>query len=205
MPILVYDAQDARRDGRSRGRGPRPGWRRREHFAARGGIPASGIEAGRRPGRARRLPDGPRPVRHHDLRRVVGPTLRLLDGGREGLARRPGADAPHADRGRGRGRAARRSATGPAASGWWPTTSTAARSPARSTPGPGPRRPASAPSTWPRTSPASRSRSRPSTAATPSTSAAPWTQGPCLLEALQLLEGFDLEPIGHNSGPTPST
>ncbi len=27
----------------------------------------------------------------------------------------------------------------------------------------------------------------------------PWTQGPCLLEALQILEGFDLAPLGHNS------
>jgi gamma-glutamyltranspeptidase/glutathione hydrolase len=27
----------------------------------------------------------------------------------------------------------------------------------------------------------------------------PWTQGPCLLEALQILEGFNLAPLGHNS------
>ena len=27
----------------------------------------------------------------------------------------------------------------------------------------------------------------------------PWTQGPCLLEALQILEGFDLASMGHNS------
>ena len=26
-----------------------------------------------------------------------------------------------------------------------------------------------------------------------------WTQGPCLLEALQILQGFDLGPLGHNS------
>ncbi|MBX6311405.1 MAG: gamma-glutamyltransferase [Isosphaeraceae bacterium] len=30
----------------------------------------------------------------------------------------------------------------------------------------------------------------------------PWTQGPCLLEALQLLEGFDLKAMGHNRPDT---
>jgi gamma-glutamyltranspeptidase/glutathione hydrolase len=30
----------------------------------------------------------------------------------------------------------------------------------------------------------------------------PWTQGPCLLEALQLLEGFDLKGMGHNRPDT---
>ena len=31
-----------------------------------------------------------------------------------------------------------------------------------------------------------------------------WTQGPCLLEALQILQGFDLGLMGHNS-PRPCT
>jgi gamma-glutamyltranspeptidase/glutathione hydrolase len=30
----------------------------------------------------------------------------------------------------------------------------------------------------------------------------PWTQGPCLLQALRLLEGFDLASLGHNSPDT---
>ena len=47
--------------------------------------------------------------------------------------------------------------------------------------------------------PSSKNQSRPATAATRSTSANPWTQGPVILQHLKILEGYELGEMGHNS------
>ena len=192
VPIMVYDARRGVVEVAGRPGGGAPAGDARRVPGARG-DPGQGDRVRRGPRRARRLPDGAGAVRHPDVRRGGRPHPPPARRAREGLARRPGGDAPAA--GRGRGRLARR---------------------------PTPRPPPGRRLLLPR---ADRPRDRRLVARqrrpAPRTDLAthvtrieepvaieyrghtvykcgPWTQGPSLLQALQLLEGFDLKAIGHN-------
>jgi gamma-glutamyltranspeptidase/glutathione hydrolase len=193
VPMLVYDAR-TRDVTVIAGQGAAPRLATREYFAARGGIPARGIEAAAVPAALDACLTALDRFGTMTFRQVVGPTLKLLDGGARpwhaDLARtlrtlvaaeeRAGA----ADRSRGlrlvadefyRGPIARRIDAWSRASGGLirevdlATHVTRVEEPLVAE---------------------YRGRSVYKCGA--------WTQGPCLLEALQVLQGFDLGPLGHD-------
>jgi gamma-glutamyltranspeptidase/glutathione hydrolase len=194
VPMLVYDARTHDVTVVA-GQGAAPRLATREHFAARGGIPARGIEPAAVPAALDACLTALDRFGTRTFRQVVGPTLKLLDGGARpwhaDLARtlrtlvaaeeRAGA----ADRSRGlrlvadefyRGSIARRIDAWSRASGGLirevdlATHVTRVEEPLVAE---------------------YRGRSVYKCGA--------WTQGPCLLEALQVLQGFDLGPLGHDS------
>ena len=92
VPIRRLRRAGARSSRCSPGRGPRRGWRRASTSSSAGGIPQERHRGGGRPRRARRLPDGARPLRHpHASPQAVAPALADPRPARAALARRPGA------------------------------------------------------------------------------------------------------------------
>ena len=186
------------------GQGAAPRLATLEHFKGRGGIPARGIEAAAVPAALDACLTLLDRFGTMTFTQVVAPTRRCL--------RRPAqAGEPGTPISRGRSKhwspprlrpipaaRPRRPATARGGCGWWPTRSTADRSPAASTPGRGP----------------TEGLIRYVDLATHTTrieepvsvgyrgltiyKCGPWTQGPYLLEALQILEDIDLKAMGHN-------
>lgn len=190
VPILIYDAGTQSVEVIA-GQGAAPRLATREHFAAQGRIPLRGIEAGAVPGYLDACLTALDRRGTMRFAQVVAPTLRLLDRGEHrwhaDLARtlRTLTDAEHAaagDRRRGlrlvadvfyRGPIARRIDEWSQASGGLIRYSDLATHTTRV--------------------------EEPATIAYRGLTVAkcgPWTQGPMLLQALQLLEGYDLKAMG---------
>ena len=179
--------------------GRRRGWRPASTSPGRGGIPGQGHRGGRRPGRARRLPDGPRPLRHPTRSpRSPGRRCALLDRRRAGLARRPRPDPPPADR-RPRSEARRRPPPrAPAGRRLLlprPDRPRDRRLVARQRRPDPLRRPGHA--RHPRRGAGRRSSYRGHTVY----KCGAWTQGPCLLEALQTPRGLRPRSDGARTAP----
>ena len=133
VPILVYDAKRGVVEVLVRPRGGARGWRRASTSPRRGGIPGKGIEAAAVPGALDACLTLLDRYGTRTFAEAVAPTLAPARPRRA----RPGTPTwrrPSAGWSTPRRRPA---ATAAAACAWSPTTSTAARSPARSTPGAG--------------------------------------------------------------------
>ena len=205
VPILVYDAKHQAVTVID-GQGAAPRLATLDHFKGPGGIPAKGIEAAAVPAALDACLTLLDRFGTMTFTQVIAPTQDLLRHRPrpEPLACR---SRPHArDPGRRRGpeaaaataRRPRRQPTAREGCDWSPTRSIADRSPVASMPG--------------------RERTealiRYVDLATHTTrieepvavnyrgltvyKCGPWTQGPYLLEALQILDGFDLKAMGHN-------
>jgi gamma-glutamyltranspeptidase/glutathione hydrolase len=202
VPMLVYDAK-TRDVTVIAGQGAAPRLATREHFAVRGGIPAKGIEPAAVPAALDACLTALDRSGTMTFSRVVGPTLRLLDGRKgawhadlartirtltaaEARAASPGGNSDRAaDRSRGlrlvadefyRGPIARRIDAWSRASGGLIRYVDLATHVTRV--------------------------EEPVVAEYRGCSVykcGVWTQGPCLLEALQILDGFDLGPLGHDN------
>ena len=198
VPIMVYDAK-TKGVTVIAGQGAAPRLATREEFVRRGGIPLKGIESAAVPAALDACLTLLDRFGTMTFAQVVAPTRQLLA--------RPSRREPwHADFARTlETLVAAEAMAYPARTGLRRERSRArapagrrrvlprARSHVASTPGRGPTAGSSATSTWRPTRRGSRIRSRPTIAVEPSTSAALWTQGPCLLQALQILDGIDLQ------------
>jgi gamma-glutamyltranspeptidase/glutathione hydrolase len=192
VPILVYDARRQVVEVLS-GQGAAPRLATREHFIRRGGIPGSGVEAAAVPAAPDACLTALDRYGSWTFARVVEPALSLLDRGQE---------AWHADLARTLRRMAEaeKGSPGDRRRGLRLAADCFYRGPV-----------ARALDAWSRgnggllryTDLATHVTRVEEPAVVPYRGHAvckcgPWTQGPCLLEALRLLEGFDVRAMGHN-------
>jgi gamma-glutamyltranspeptidase/glutathione hydrolase len=191
VPILIYDAHDKVVEVLA-GQGAAPRLATREHFAERGGIPARGIEAAAVPA----APDAllTALARHgtKSFSEVAAPALRILDRGEHSwhadlartIRRLIEAEAGAGDRKRGLRLAADAFYRGP----------TARAIDAWSLASGGLIRYADLAAHVTRIEEPVTAEYRGYVVA----KCGPWTQGPALLEALEILDGYDLARMGHN-------
>ena len=100
VPIMIYDSKTGAIEVVA-GQGAAPALATREFFAARGGIPAKGLEPAAVPGLLDACLTALDRRGTLTFAQSAAPMLRLLDRQREGVAPRSGPDHPAPDRGRG--------------------------------------------------------------------------------------------------------